>query len=200
MARNEIQNGKINPKRRPKPKCETCGKPHKTEDCSNGANVANDPRPKRHNAAPKNRQNLQHHYTRRGKKLKLPRLRFGDNVDARAYSIEDPPTQYNRDSSQACNGHPTQDWQRRREKAAIKKYNSRHPDQRKYPSWITEAEDKYMTTKRPFPPTPEQDDDHQTKKSKLTPPNTPNTNIQHQFEDPVTSESFAQTTTIEQQH
>ena len=30
-------------------KCETCGKPHKTEDCWNGANSANDPRPKRHN-------------------------------------------------------------------------------------------------------------------------------------------------------
>ena len=30
-------------------KCKTCGKPHKTEDCWNGANSANDPRPKRHN-------------------------------------------------------------------------------------------------------------------------------------------------------
>ena len=30
-------------------KCDTCGKPHKTEDCWNGANSANDPRPKRHN-------------------------------------------------------------------------------------------------------------------------------------------------------
>ena len=29
-------------------KCDTCGKPHKTEDCWNGANSANDPRPKRH--------------------------------------------------------------------------------------------------------------------------------------------------------
>ena len=31
------------------PKCDTCGKPHKTEDCWNGANAANDPRPKRYN-------------------------------------------------------------------------------------------------------------------------------------------------------
>ena len=30
-------------------KCDTCGKPHKTEDCWNGANSANDPRPKRQN-------------------------------------------------------------------------------------------------------------------------------------------------------
>ena len=29
-------------------KCDTCGKPHKTENCWNGANAANDPRPKRH--------------------------------------------------------------------------------------------------------------------------------------------------------
>ena len=29
-------------------KCDTCGKPHKTESCWNGANAANDPRPKRH--------------------------------------------------------------------------------------------------------------------------------------------------------
>ena len=28
-------------------KCDTCGKPHKTENCWNGANAANDPRPKR---------------------------------------------------------------------------------------------------------------------------------------------------------
>ena len=31
------------------PKSDTCGKLHKTEDCWNGANAANDPRPKRHN-------------------------------------------------------------------------------------------------------------------------------------------------------
>ena len=31
------------------PKSDTCGEPHKTEDCWNGANAANDPRPNRHN-------------------------------------------------------------------------------------------------------------------------------------------------------
>ena len=30
-------------------KCDTCGKPHKTEDCWNGAKAANNRRPKRHN-------------------------------------------------------------------------------------------------------------------------------------------------------
>ena len=31
----------------PKPKCDTCGKMHKTENCWNGANAANDPRRKK---------------------------------------------------------------------------------------------------------------------------------------------------------
>ena len=31
----------------PKPKCDTCGKLHKTENCWDGANVANDPRKKK---------------------------------------------------------------------------------------------------------------------------------------------------------
>ena len=30
-----------------KPKCDTCGKMHKTENCWNGANAANDPRRKK---------------------------------------------------------------------------------------------------------------------------------------------------------
>ena len=80
------------------------------------------------------------------------------------------------------------------------KYNSRHPDQKDYPSWITEAGDKYMTTKRPLPLTSEQEDDPQTKKPKLTPPSTPNANIQHQYNEPVTAESFEQNTTFHQQH
>ena len=29
-------------------KCDTCGKPHKAEDCWNASNAANDPRPSRH--------------------------------------------------------------------------------------------------------------------------------------------------------
>ena len=42
-------NGQANYSAGKPPKCDTCGKPHKTEDCWNGANAANDPRPKRHN-------------------------------------------------------------------------------------------------------------------------------------------------------
>ena len=36
-------------------KCDTCGKTHKTEDCWNGANSANDPRPERHNLQERNK-------------------------------------------------------------------------------------------------------------------------------------------------
>ena len=35
----------------PKPKCDTCGKMHKTENCWNGANAANDPRKRKHEFA-----------------------------------------------------------------------------------------------------------------------------------------------------
>ena len=42
-------NGPTNHSAGKPPKCDTCGKPHKTEDCWNAANAANDPRTKRHN-------------------------------------------------------------------------------------------------------------------------------------------------------
>ena len=38
-------------------KCDTCGKPHKTENCWNGANSANDPRPKRHHQQERKQDN-----------------------------------------------------------------------------------------------------------------------------------------------
>ena len=41
-------NGQTNSSSGKPRKCDTCGKPHKTENCWNGANAANDPRPKRH--------------------------------------------------------------------------------------------------------------------------------------------------------
>ena len=57
-----------------------------------------------------------------------------------------------------------------------------------------------MTTKRPLPLISEQKDDHQTKKPKLSPPSTPNANIQRQYNEPVTAECFEQNTTFDQQH
>ena len=57
----------------------------------------------------------------RTKKLITPRLRFGEKVDARAYSTEDPPTTYVDDTTIECNGTPTEDWLRRQALASIKR-------------------------------------------------------------------------------
>ena len=50
MATNSQRkhNGQTNSNAGKTLKCDTCGKPHKSEYCWNGANVANDPRPKGH--------------------------------------------------------------------------------------------------------------------------------------------------------
>ena len=59
-------------------------------------NSANDPRSKRHitpkakKRQPRPTDNSQ--FCHRTKKLMTPRLRFGETVDAGAYSTEDPPT------------------------------------------------------------------------------------------------------------
>ena len=58
---------------------------------------------------------------RRIKKLVTPRLRFGETVDARAYSTEDPPTTYTNDSMIECNGTPTEDWLRRQALDSIRR-------------------------------------------------------------------------------
>ena len=47
----KAQNGIPNTNEPPKPKCDTSGKLHKTENCWYGANAANDPRKKRHEFA-----------------------------------------------------------------------------------------------------------------------------------------------------
>ena len=57
----------------------------------------------------------------RTKKLITPRLRFGEKVDARAYSTEDPPTTYVNNTTIECNGTPTEDWLRRQALATIKR-------------------------------------------------------------------------------
>ena len=57
----------------------------------------------------------------RTKKLITPRLRFGEKVDARAYSTEDPPTTYVNNTTIECNGTPTEDWLRRQALASMKK-------------------------------------------------------------------------------
>ena len=81
-----------------------------------------------------------------------PRLRFGEKVDARAYTIEDPPNRYEEDFLTECNEEPTQDWQRRWNVGMILRHNARHPeDPTPLPQWITESPDNYATLKRPLP-------------------------------------------------
>ena len=93
-------------------KCDTCGKPHKTEDCWNGANSANDPRPKYHNQQERKTNNFVQPTTTKtddvSKKLNTPRLRFVETIGAGAYSIEDPPTEYSNETTTECNGTPTE--------------------------------------------------------------------------------------------
>ena len=48
-------------------------------------------------------------------------MRFGEKVDARAYSTEDPPTTYVNNTTIECNDTPTEDWLRRQALASIKK-------------------------------------------------------------------------------
>ena len=49
VASDPKKNGQTNNSEGNKFKCDTGGKPHKTEDCWNATNSANDPRPRRHN-------------------------------------------------------------------------------------------------------------------------------------------------------
>ena len=84
--------------------------------------------------------------------MKSPRLRFGETVDARAYTIEDPPNRYEEDFMTECNEEPTQDWQRRCNIGMILKHNARHPDDpTPLPQWITESPDNYATLKPQLP-------------------------------------------------
>ena len=43
----KVRSNELNTNDHRKPKCDTCGKMHKTENCWDGANAANDPRRKR---------------------------------------------------------------------------------------------------------------------------------------------------------
>ena len=68
----------------------------------------------------------------RTKKLITPRLRFGEKVDARAYSTEDPPTTYVNNTTIECNGTPTEDWLRRQALASIKRPNPQPEREKTY--------------------------------------------------------------------
>ena len=82
------------------------------------------------------------------------KLKFGEKVDARAYTIEDPPNRYEEEFITECNEEPTQDWQRRWNVGMILRHNARHPDgPTPLPQCIKESHDNYETLKRPLPET-----------------------------------------------
>ena len=139
----------------PKPKCDTCGKMHKTENCWDGANAANDPRKRKREftiSTDKISEQPVPTTSSKTKKLKSPRLRFGEKVDPRAYTIEDPPNRYEEDFLTEGKEEPTQDWQRRWNVDMILRHNAWHPeDPTPLPQWITESPDNYATLKRLLP-------------------------------------------------
>ena len=122
---------------------------------SDGANAAIDPRKrKRDFVIPTNKISEQPVPTTssQAKKLKAPRLRFGETVDGRAYTIEDPPNRYEEDFMTECYEEPTQDWQRRWNIGMTLRHNARHPeDPTPLLPWIKQSPDNYATLKRPLP-------------------------------------------------
>ena len=93
---------------------------------------------------------LPHQPNQNKTKIAAPTIR--GKVDARPYTIEDTPNQFEQDFLTECNEKPTQDWQRRRNLGMILRHNARHQDDPKPPpEWITEAPDNYATLKRPLP-------------------------------------------------
>ena len=110
-----------------KPKCDPCGKMHKNENGWDGANAANDPRKKNREftiLTNKIREQPVPTSSSPPKKLKSPRLRFVEKVDARAYPIEDPPNRNEEDLMTECNKESTQDWQRRWNVGMILRHNA----------------------------------------------------------------------------
>ena len=94
-------------------KCDTCGKPHKTEDCWNGANSANDPRPKRHFQRKRNTEtSTQQSTTNFGDESKNYLRRACLSGACVIDPPKDPPTTYTDYSTIECVGTPTEDWLR----------------------------------------------------------------------------------------
>ena len=63
----------------------------------------------------------------------MPLLRFGETVEARAYSPEDPPTTYTNDTTVERTGTPTEAWLRRQAIASIKRQPPQEKQEEKFP-------------------------------------------------------------------
>ena len=117
----------------PKPKCDTCGKTHKTENCWDGANAANDPRKKARFYHPNqhNQRTARAQHVLSAKKLKSPPLSFGGKSRREGVHHRGPSKKYKEDFLTECNEEPTQDWQRRWNVGVILRNNARHSEDSK---------------------------------------------------------------------
>ena len=109
------------------------------------------PGKKRRESSPFRPKKYPNIHSKRGhsaRKLNSPRLRFGEKVHTRAYTMNDSPSHYGEDTITECNEEPTQDcWN----VGMIIRHNARHQDEPKpLPTWIIDSLDNYATVKRPY--------------------------------------------------
>ena len=147
--------------------CETCGKmSHETKGCYSGANWANRPWWETHKTTPPNNIPIPptitshpnaaatNHGTNRYRTNELlkPRLRFGDYIDYRYYTISEPQKNHDLEMFAECSGEPSTDWQRRWLIRRLIKFNKSTINKLQYPEWYHENRQLYNSTRRPLPP------------------------------------------------
>ena len=129
--------------------CDTCGKLHKTENCLNGANAANDPRPRRRNEKQTNFSNLRQPKLSKNQKTKYVAPALRGNSRREGVFNRRSPTEDNNNSKTNCSVTTTDDWLRR-QAIATKKDSAKNEQQKGHPEWIEESDDENMTTKKPL--------------------------------------------------
>ena len=85
------------------------------------------------------------------KKLLKPRLRFGDYIDYRHYTISEPPKNHDLEMFAECSGEPCTNWQRRCFIRRLEKFNKSTIDKLQYPEWYHENPQLYNSTRRSLP-------------------------------------------------
>ena len=89
---------------------------------------------------------------KRTKKRLEPRLRFGDYIDYRYYTISEPPKNHASEMFAECSGEPSTDCRRRWLIRRLIKFNKSYLDMLKYPERYLENPHLYNSTRRPLPP------------------------------------------------
>ena len=139
-ANTKTNNKDSNQSETPKPKCDTCGKTHKTENCWDGANAANDSGKENENSPSQQIRSADNPYlTRRPKqKTKIAAPTLWRKGRREGVHHRRPPNRYEEAFFTECNEELFQDWQRRWNEGMILRHNARHPeDPMPLPQWIT---------------------------------------------------------------